>query len=161
MEVDFALLSDRADIVNGKLYMIGGAFDTIFSPQAPVKYQSMTLAMRFMFSATELNQAYKIEVRLIDDDGKKIISIPGQIVVKENPGTSQGYKTSVLTAINFFNTQFPKFGDYSFDIFVGERCVKSVSLRLIQRMPQNPPPVPPITPEVSMPEPPKEEPPKA
>ena len=145
MEVDFALLSDRADIVNGKLYMLGGAFDTLFGANVPVKNQSMTLVMRFLFSAPELNQVYKMEVRLIDSDGKKIISVPGQLAVKETPKAVQGYRTSVLTAINFFNTQFPKFGDYSFDIFVGERCVKSVQLRVMQ--PMTPPKVKPQKPE--------------
>jgi len=47
MEVDFALLADRAEITNGKLYMMGGAIYTLYAPKAPIKHQALTLSMRF------------------------------------------------------------------------------------------------------------------
>jgi len=133
VEVDFAMLADRAEIVNGKLYLLGGAFDTLHAPKVPIKHQALSLTMRFLFSVTELDRNYKLEVRLIDENGKKILSVPGQFGLRRLTSSDQGYKTSFLTAINFFNTQFPKFGDYAFEIFMNGRSVKSVPLRIVER----------------------------
>lgn len=135
MEIDFAFLADRADIVNGKLYLLGGAFDAIHAPKVPVKHQSMTLVMRFLFSPPELDQTYRIEVRLIDADGKKVLAVPGDFTIKRSMVAEKGYKTPFLTSINFFNTPFNSFGDYSFEIFVNGTCVKSVSLRITEAKP--------------------------
>ena len=154
MEVDFALLADRADIVNGKLYLLGGAFDSLYAVKVPVKHQAMTLAMRFLFSPAECDQMYKLEVRLIDADGKKVLAVPGQFSLKRSPKSEKGYRTAFLTAINFFNTQLRTFGDYSFEIFVNGHGVKSVPLRLIQMEPPKEEPPKPKEEEKSPPPPP-------
>lgn len=135
MEIDFAFLADRADIVNGKLYLLGGAFDAIYSSKVPVKHQSMTLVMRFLFSPPELDQNYRIEVRLIDADGKKVLAVPGDFSIKRSKNAEEGYRTPFLTSINFFNTPFDHFGDYSFEIFVNGTCLKSVPLRITESKP--------------------------
>ncbi len=130
MEVDFAFLADRADIVNGKLYLLGGAFDTIHAPKVPVKHQAMTLVMRFLFSPPELDRQYRIEVRLIDSDGKKILAMPGDFTIKRSKSAEEGYRTPFLTSINLLNTPLERYGDYSFEIFINETCLKSIPLRL-------------------------------
>jgi len=81
-----------------------------------------------------LDRAYKIEVRLIDDNGKKLLTVPGQFALKRNPKAEEGYKTPFLTAINFYNTLFPKFGDFAFEIFMNNRSIKSIPIRVIERV---------------------------
>jgi len=132
MEVDFAFLSDKADIVNGKLYVLGGAFDTIFSKQAPIRHPGMTLALRFLVSPAELDREHKIEVIVIDGDGKKIISVPGQMTVKRPPESTGGYKVPFLSSLNFYNVQFENFGDYSIEVLLNGSSIKSVPLRVLQ-----------------------------
>ena len=133
MEVDFAFLSDKADIVSGKLYVLGGAFDAISARQVPVRHQQMTLALRFLLSPAELDREHKLEVVLIDSDGKKVISVPGQIMVKRPNEGSLGYRISFLTTLNFFNVQFEKFGDYSFEVLLNGTSAKSIPLKLVQK----------------------------
>ena len=106
MEVDFAFLADKADIVNGKLYLLGGAFDAISAKQVPVRHQQMTLVLRLLLTSAELDHEHKLEVVLMDGDGKRLISVPGQIVVKRPSENSLGYKIPFITALNFFNIQF-------------------------------------------------------
>ena len=133
MEVDFAFLADKAEIVNGKLYLLGGAFDALFAKQAPIRHQQMSLVLRFLLSAGELDREHQLEVVLIDSDGKRIISAPGKILVKRPSESSLGYKVPFLSALNFLNTQFEKFGDYSLEVILNGTVVKSVPLRIIQK----------------------------
>lgn len=132
MEVDFAFLADKADIVNGKLYVLGGAFDAIFAKQVPVRHQQMTLIVRFLLSPAELDREHKLEVVVIDGDGQKVISVPGQMLVKRPPESTGGYRVPCLTTLNFFNIQLEKFGDYSLEVLLNGTSVKSVPLRIVQ-----------------------------
>ena len=132
MEVDFAFLADKADIVGGKLYVLGGAFDAISAKQVPVVHSQMTLAIRFLLSPSEVNREHKLEVILMDSDGKRIIALPGQFSVKPHPENVLGYKIPFLTALNFWNIRFEKFGDYSIELLLNGTSIKSIPLRLVQ-----------------------------
>ena len=50
MDVDFALLADSAEAVNGKLYMMGGAFDSIWATAVPLTHPRLSFVMRLLFS---------------------------------------------------------------------------------------------------------------
>jgi len=39
MEFDYALLADHAEVINGKLYLMGGGWDVRHAPQAPARAQ--------------------------------------------------------------------------------------------------------------------------
>lgn len=43
MEFDYALLADHAEVINGKLYLMGGGWDVRQAPQAPARAQFAVL----------------------------------------------------------------------------------------------------------------------
>ena len=133
MDVDFAFLADAAEVANGKLHLVGGAFDTIWGQQAPLNYPKLSMALRLLFSPAELNRKHKVEIRIMNEDGKIIPpSIGGDLEISKNPNLPKGWKQGFMTVMNFANLNFPAFGDYSFELVVNNTSAKSIPLRIAQ-----------------------------
>ena len=133
MEVDFAFLADAAEVANGKLHLVGGAFDTIWTQQVPLNYPKLSLAMRLLLSAAELDRKHKVEIRIMNEDGKVVPpSVGGDLEISKNPNLPKGWKQGFMTVMNFANLTFPAFGDYSFELIVDNRSEKSIPLRIAQ-----------------------------
>lgn len=133
MKVDFAFLADAAEVANGKLHLVGGAFDTIWTRSVPLRYPKLSLALRLLFDPVELGRKHKVEIRLMNEDGKSIPpSIGGDLEISRNPNLPKGWKQGFLTVMNFTNLNFPDFCDYSFELIVNNSCEKSIPLRIAQ-----------------------------
>ena len=68
VEVDFLLLADRAEVLNGKLYMMGGAWDrrNIRDIAAPVPL-SIVVGVLIPWNLT--NEPHQLRLRIEDEDG--------------------------------------------------------------------------------------------
>ena len=131
MEVDFALLADAADAVNGKLYLVGGAFDTIWAQQTPLMYPKLSLALRLLFSPAELGRKHKLEIRIMNEDGKNVAPpIAGELEVQKNSNLPKGWRQGFLTVMNFANLNFSNFGDYTFELVMNNTGIKRIPLRI-------------------------------
>ena len=133
MEVDFAFIADAAEIVNGKAYVMGGAFDTIWTSQMPIEHPALSLVLRLKLSPAELDRKHKLEINLIDEDGQRINSISGDIEIGRNPELPKGWQQSFMMTVNFKNISFKRFGDFSFEILVNSSSLKAIPLRLAKR----------------------------
>lgn len=133
MEIDFAFLADAAEVANGKLHLVGGAFDTIWTRTVPFNYPKLSLAMRLLFNPAELDRKHKVEIRIMHEDGKTIPpSVGGDLEIPRNPNLPKGWKQGFMTVMDFANLNFPGFGDYSFELVVNSTSVKSIPLRIAQ-----------------------------
>jgi hypothetical protein len=134
MDVDFVLLADAAEVAQGKLYVLGGAIDTIWTSSAPITYPRLSFVVRLMFSPAEIGRAHKVEVNIMDGDGKRLTSVGGDLSVGKNPNLPQGWKQGFLSVLNFLSLKFENFGDYSFELVVNHSSLKSVPLRVARRI---------------------------
>lgn len=134
METDFALLADAAEVVGGKLYLIGGAFDTIWADSVPVAHPRLSFVLRLLFSPGEVGRKHKVEVNIMSEDGKRIASVGGELEIGRNPNLPRGWKQGFLSVLNFVNLKFENFGDYSFEVVANNFGIKSVPLRIAQRI---------------------------
>jgi hypothetical protein len=64
-----AFLADSADVINNKIYALGGGWNTIFARAFPVVHRRLTLAATVHVPFTETNTAHKFEIRLVTEDG--------------------------------------------------------------------------------------------
>ncbi len=70
-EVDYLLVADRAEVVNGKLYLMGGSWDRIQPPQFPHRMMlGIALGVRIPFAFTDAQHTVAIE--LMHDDTRMI-----------------------------------------------------------------------------------------
>jgi len=130
MKIDFAFLADSAEVLNGKLYVMGGAFDTIWAKKFPAIHPKIAFVMRMTFEAAEVDRKHHLEILLMDEDGKNVAKAGGPLEIKKSANIYKGWPHPFLAVMNFMNLSFPKAGDYSFNIVCNNTALKSVSLRL-------------------------------
>ncbi len=70
--VDCFLLADAVQVVDGKLYILGGGWDHLTAPQFPVARQ-VELAVRVIVAWTETNRPLQFEVQLETEDGEALL----------------------------------------------------------------------------------------
>ncbi len=130
MEVDFAFFADAAEVVNGKLYVLSGAVDTINAPEFPFVHPRIALATRLILSPGELGRDHMLEITVMDEDGKRMGLASGKINVQRSAGLPMGWRQGILSVFNFVNARFERPGTYSVDIMVNGSTLKSLPLRL-------------------------------
>jgi Family of unknown function (DUF6941) len=96
--IDSLLVADHAEAVNGKLYVMGGGFDTLWAPQFP-------LGVRFSFAAllkvpwNDTNRRLPIQgwVTRADDDEELGWKMEGELEAGRAPGT-RGQDAQIMVA---------------------------------------------------------------
>jgi hypothetical protein len=90
MDADYLILADRAEAVNGKLYMVGGGWDRVGMFQIPGP-ANFDLAVGVLVGYNETNTPHHIELALEDDDNKNVQPpIKAQFEVGKPPGMKVG-----------------------------------------------------------------------
>lgn len=71
MDPDYLILADRAEAVNGKLYMVGGGWDRAGLTQIPGP-ANFDIAVGVLVGYNETNMVHRIEIALEDEDNKAV-----------------------------------------------------------------------------------------
>jgi hypothetical protein len=132
MDLDFAFLADAADVPLGKLFVLGGAFDTIHVPAFPATHPVLVVVLRLLLGPTDLDRKHDLEILLLDADAHHVASAKGELMVPKSPESPQGWKQAVILPLRFFNVPFQQPGHYSIEIIVDTKMVKAIPLRVIQ-----------------------------
>jgi len=131
MKLDFAFLADSATVANGKLFVMGGAFDKVWAKEAPIIQPFMTLVARFELSQTELDRLHKLEVVVLDADGGKVFDIAGEMNISRIPQAQETWRPQGhIVTLNLVNTKFERFGDYAIEILFDGVSVKTLPLTI-------------------------------
>ena len=121
MKATSAFLADSAQVKGGKLYVLGGAFDTIRSRRFPVVHKAMAFVMVLEITPSERDQVVDIEVDLMDEDMNPTGSkAKGQFKVPEPAQGRPGQVSVFPIAIPFFDIRFPSAGGYVFRVTFGD-----------------------------------------
>jgi hypothetical protein len=132
MDLDFAFLADAADVPLGKLFVLGGAFDTIHVPAFPATHPVLVVVLRLLLGPTDLDRKHDLEILLLDADAHHVASAKGELMVPKSPESPQGWKQAVILPLRFFNVPFQQPGHYSIETIVDTKMVKAIPLRVIQ-----------------------------
>jgi hypothetical protein len=99
VEVEWIILADAAEVVNNKLYLIGGGWETLtINSQLPPSYPC-AVAIAFSVPWNETNQQHNIEIEIQDQDGGELVKVEGQVEVDRPPGIPLGNAQRVQMAI--------------------------------------------------------------
>lgn len=83
-EIDYLLVADRAEVVNGKLYLMGGSWDRIQPPKFPHRMMlGIALGVRIPFSHTD--DQHKVSVELHHEDAR-LIGFEAKLTTGRPPG---------------------------------------------------------------------------
>jgi hypothetical protein len=99
VDVEWVILADAAEVVNNKLYLIGGGWQTLTINSAlPVGYPC-AVAVALSVPWNETNQQQNIEVAIEDHDGAELVKVDGQVEVGRPPGIPLGNAQRIQMAI--------------------------------------------------------------
>jgi hypothetical protein len=125
MEVEFLILADAVQAVNGKLYMLGGGWRTLHAAKIPMTHPlGIALGLRVPWEQT--NQLHRLQINLVDSDGASIIpAMQAQVEMGRPPGLRPGSDQTAAIALNAA-VQFAKAGRYEVRAVVEDQTVKTV-----------------------------------
>ncbi len=121
--VDYALLADAVQVVQGKLYVLGGGWDTLFVPGFPARFPSLGVGLRVRVPWSWADQVVVIGVDLQDEDGARVLPtapLAQGVKVSRPPGLPEGSDLGVARSFTFNNLTFPHAGAYSFVINIDQ-----------------------------------------
>ena len=126
-EVEFLLLADAVEALQGKLYMLGGAWDKWFAASYPTQAR-MGIALGISVPWESTNVKIPIKLRILDADGQLIGpgEISSAVEVGRPPGITPGTRQRAILALNTF---FPleRAGRFEVRAQVGEGAERTVS----------------------------------
>lgn len=132
MKVTLAVLADYANITREGKLNIMGIFDVIHAQNFPVTHPQMQLVMRFEADISESGKTKKLEIQLMDDDGKRLFVLGGEFTLGQGqPGQVIG-SNQILT-INMMKFEQP--GNYEFKILINDELKAEVPLKVMKYSP--------------------------
>jgi len=132
MKITLAVVADYANITReGKLNILG-IFDVIHAQSFPMSHPQMQLVMRFEADIAEAGKTKKLEIKLMDDDGKNLFELNGGFTL----GQGQAGETMVTNQILTINMmKFEKPGNHEFKILINDELKAEVPLKVVQYIP--------------------------
>lgn len=110
MQIEWIILADSAQVVDGKLYVLGGGWKTLtVTSDFPVVHQ-MGLALSFEVPWGETNMPQTSRIAIQTADGREIMKIDVQFEVGRPPGVPAGPQRFQFAAN--FGLQFEEPGTY-------------------------------------------------
>jgi hypothetical protein len=132
MKITLAVLADYANITReGKLNILG-IFDAINTQDFPITHPQMQLVMRFEADISEAGKAKKLEIKLMDDDGKTLFVLNGGFTLGQGQAGETMVSNQILT-INMMKFENP--GNYEFKILINDELKAEVPLKVIKYPP--------------------------
>ena len=131
MEVEFLILADAVQAVNGKLYMLGGGWTTLHAPTIPTTYP-LGIALGFRVPWQETNQVHRLEIKMMDADGASVIPpIQAELEMGRPPGLRPGAEQSAVIAVNAA-IKFADVGRYEVQAAVEGQTVRVVPFDVVR-----------------------------
>ena len=112
VSVEWLILADAAEVVAGKLYLMGGGWTvlTVSNPFPHRRNVGVAAAFRVPWNAT--NERHEFEIEFATEDGRVIGKANGGFEVGRPPGIPQGMDQFVQMAIGA-TVEFPTPGGFS------------------------------------------------
>jgi hypothetical protein len=135
LQVECFIIADAAETANGKVSLLGGAWDELKSAAFPTLHPRLALAIVISVPWLETNQEHKLTINLVDGDGHPILPQPltGNFAVGRPPTVTPGDPLKVPLSININNLRIEQEGRYTFTLELNgqERAKTSFRARKI------------------------------
>ena len=90
MEIEWLILADAAQVVGGKLYLLGGGWNRYTVNTGFPTPHSMAIAMSVLVPWNETNERRAFEIEIATDDGDTVSKAKGQFEVGRPAGIPAG-----------------------------------------------------------------------
>jgi len=115
--IDYMVVADAATAADGKHYIHGAGWDTIFAQYFPTTHPTLAIAFLLRVPWNETNIPCRVEVDIADADAVSILPNPpgpigGPITIGRPSNAIPGSDLVVPLVFNLTNVPFSKPGDY-------------------------------------------------
>lgn len=132
MKITTAMLADSAQVQGGKLYVLGGGFDTISTKQVPVVHRNLALALVAEVGPEERHRDLEMAITLMDEDGQPVgVEAKGKLRVGAPPNLPPGASSVVPMVSPFFNLKFDEAKGYAFIVEFEGNEIARVRFRIV------------------------------
>ncbi|MEX1124864.1 MAG: hypothetical protein WEE53_04290 [Acidimicrobiia bacterium] len=123
--VDVALLADAVQAVRGKLFVLGGGWDTLWVRSFPARHPSLAIGLRLRVPSSWGEEFLKVSVELQDADGAPMLPqlLAHTVHLPTHSQSSVTTDFGLIRSFTFNNLLFRKEGSYSFVISVDDEPV--------------------------------------
>lgn len=129
MRVEWIIMADSAEVVNGKLYLMGGGWDQlVINQQFPVQ-QLISIAISFSVGWEETNIQHPMEVRVEDMEGKQLARVNGVIESGRPRGITPGQAQRVQLAFKL-PLRFEKPDTFSVTAYINDEMTARTNFRI-------------------------------
>ena len=111
MEVEWLILADAAQVVGGKLYLLGGGWDRLTMNRPLPTAQNLAVAASFRVPWNETNIRHTFKIVFADGDGKEIGKVEGGFEVGRPAGIPPGQDQRTQIAVGV-TMRIEKLGTY-------------------------------------------------
>jgi len=137
--VDVALLADAVQAVRGKLFILGGGWDTLWVHQFPARHPSLAIGLRLRVPVSWASEVLKLSVDLQDADGHPLLPRPLSHDIKlptqsQHPPNATDF--GLIRSFTFNNLMFEREDAYSFVISVDGEPVSRLRFTVRARRPK-------------------------
>lgn len=117
MRLTASFLADAAQVTAGKLYVLGGAFDTITARSFPAVHRNVAVVLVVEVGPGDRNRDLPIHIELLDEDGAELgVESQGKLRVGAPSALPAGASSLVPLVSAFGNIRFPSPGGYIFRV---------------------------------------------
>jgi len=108
-------LADHAEAVRGKLYVTGGAWDTLNVRHLPAIHPHLSVCVVLEVGWDDTDTDLDLQVKLMDADGRSLLArqIGGKARAQRQPTARPGDTAPLILVFNLLNTRFESGGDYA------------------------------------------------
>ncbi len=132
MKMTSAMLADSAQVQAGKLFVLGGGFDTISVRSLPAVHRSLSVAMVAEIAPEERQRDLELEINLVDEDGTDMgVAAKGKLRVGTPPNLPPGAPSIVPIVSPFHNITFPEAKGYSFLVSLNGTELARIKFRVV------------------------------
>lgn len=133
---DFLLMADRAEVVNGKLYLMGGAWDRLnvadLAQSVPI---SVAIGVLVQWNAT--NRQHHLRVHMEDADGREVegFGLEAGFVAGRPPQLMEGDEQRMIFAIPAVPVRFPRTGKYALVVALNGSVARRTTFSVVAPTP--------------------------
>lgn len=117
MKLEYALVADHAEIVHGRLFLMGGGRDVFPAEKVPALLR-VALAVGVRIDWEETNLGHDIVVTVDDEDGKQLVRIEAAVNVGRPAGLPPG-SSQLAQFASALPLRVEKFGGFRVRITAG------------------------------------------
>jgi len=133
MKLTSAILCDAAQVQSGKLFILGGGFDTINVPGLPATQRNLSLAMVAEVGQEDRQRDLELNIELVDEDGKPVgVEAKGKLRVGASPNLPPGAPSVVPIVSPFQNITFAEAKGYAFVVSLEGEELARIRFRVVQ-----------------------------